>query len=339
MPSRLLCTVLAAIFAGALCFPLPTYARNADAQEDLGEDQIESEIDFYGLSWDQVERYDRFPRKRGYDDFYDALRERANQSYDGVKEDDPREIVCWGDSMTEGWGASLATINTAGRKTRISFKAYPQILQELTGIKTFNFGVSGATSEEIALMQGALSINELRDPLEVFSPRVAHEGEQHPGDILILEIGSNGGWGNRYKRLIKQYRAMIEHADCTEFLIVGDTDDPGTSIADLRQRPFELGTGPGETTWEAALREEFGEHFINMRVYLIEHGLEVCGLKRTNKDRALADRGCISTKLRADWTHFNSYGYYAQAYGIYERGIELGYWGPDVVTLAALDVF
>ena len=31
----------------------------------------------------------------------------------------------------------------------------------------------------------------------------------HSGDILILEIGSNGGWENDYKTLILQYDAMI----------------------------------------------------------------------------------------------------------------------------------
>ena len=326
--------LLGATLCLALGAPVPAVARFAD--DKASEETAQEKVDISGLPWNQVERYDRFPRERGYNDLYDALREHANQSYEGVSETDSREIVCWGDSMTEGVGAGLATIKKGGQKNNISFKAYPQILQELTGLKTFNFGIAGATSEEIALMQGALSIEELRSPLEVFLPRIAHEGEQHPGDILILEIGSNGGWANRYKRLIKQYRAMIEHSGCKDYLIIGDTDDPGTSIADLRQQPFAPGTGPGETAWEAALRKEFGDHFINMRVYLIEHGLDVCGLKRNRADRAMADKGCISTKLRYDWTHFNSYGYYAQAYGIYERGLELGYWGPDALPLEEL---
>ena len=57
----------------------------------------------------------------------------------------------------------------------------------------------------------------------------------HSGDILILEIGSNGGWENDYKTLILQYDAMIQEFGCKYYIVVGDTDDPGTSIGDLSQ--------------------------------------------------------------------------------------------------------
>lgn len=92
----------------------------------------------------------------------------------------------------------------------------------------------------------------------------------HPGDILVLEIGSNGGWNNDYDVLIAQCRTMLEHAGSERFIILGDTDDPGTSIGDLSQQPFDQGEGPGETNWEAVLREEFGKYFVNMLVFLIE---------------------------------------------------------------------
>lgn len=147
-------------------------------------------------------------------------------------------------------------------------------------------------------------------------------------DILILEIGSNGGWDN-YRQLISQYDAMIQNAGCDYYIIVGDTDDPGTSIADTTQGfRNEDGTyiGVGDTAWEATLREAYGEHFINMRTYLIENGLSDVGLRATKGDYRGFRRGRISKQLRSDWTHFNSYGYYAKGLAIYAKGVELGYW-------------
>ena len=84
--------------------------------------------------------------------------------------------------------------------------------------------------------------------------------------------------------------------------------------------------GMGETPWEEALREAYGDHFINLRQYMIENGLEDCGLTATDEDFEGYTKGEISKQLRSDWTHFNAYGYYSKAKGIYLKGVELGYW-------------
>ncbi len=239
---------------------------------------------------------------------------------------DDREVVCWGDSMTQGIGAGFALIVNDGSIYKASGKAYPEILQDLTGLTTYNLGVAGATSKTIAAMQGGLDINLNTLNLSSEAWEKVYLGAKHPGDVLILEIGSNGGWNNDYKELIAQYRAMIRHSGCKDYLIIGDTDDPGTSIGDRNQEPFKKGEGPGVTAWEKALEKEFGRRFINMRVYLIENGLSVCGLARAKEDNVDASYGRIPHRLRSDWTHLSSYGYYAEAYGIYERGVDLGYW-------------
>lgn len=231
-----------------------------------------------------------------------------------------------GHSLTGGAGASGADVLVGGERFDISFLSYPEVLERLTGMTAYNYGVSGAASDEIAFMQGGLQDLDGFDSFESVDLGTMVRGRLHPGDILVLEIGSNGGWGGDYDELIAQYRSMIEHAGVEDYLIIGDTDDPGTSFADVSQRPFPKGTGTGETSWEAALREEFGDHFINMRAFLVERGLETSGLKATEEDEEDASRGCISEQLRADWTHLNSYGYYAQAVAVYERGQELGYW-------------
>lgn len=318
-------------------------------------------------------------------------------AYDGQK----RSISCWGDSMMFGVGASEAYVFGENEMLDISGWTSPYTLQYLTGIKVYNLGVSGETSDEIALRQGGIKMyvdntfevgyddsvevsiidengnyvymadfsaygnvepqesdlvyinDELfkitgteQDGLKIcrYSEEnvdydaftTVYEGTQvmtkaayeRKDDILILEIGSNGGWDN-YRQLISQYDAMIENAGCDYYIIVGDTDDPGTSIADTSQSfRNEDGTyiGVGDTAWEATLREAYGEHFINMRTYLIENGLADAGLKATKGDYRGFRRGRISKQLRSDWTHFNSYGYYSKGIAIYAKGVELGYW-------------
>ena len=141
-------------------------------------------------------------------------------------------------------------------------------------------------------------------------------------DILVLEIGSNAGWYNDYDELIAQYDSILEGTGCKYYIIVGDTDDPELSV-DMNK----IYIGMGETPWEQALSKAYGDHFINMRLYMIQNGLSDCGLEATDEDLDGFTRGEISQQLRADWTHFNAYGYYAKAKGIYEKGVELGYWG------------
>lgn len=306
--------------------------------------------------------------------------------YPGTSDDDTREIVCWGDSMTQGVGAdddADALVSLAdGELYDTSYQSYPQVLSQLTGLDTYNFGVAGATSEEIAVMQGALpwvtldidnadasvdpdgededddaesdadaeaesdegaeadaesdaeaESDAVEQPVSHIDPEVVDEGTQHTGDILVLEIGSNGGWGGDYQVLIDQYRAMIDRSGCEDYLILGDTDDPGTSVGDTSQEPFTEDYAPRETSWETALREAFGDHFINMRVFLIKHGLEISGLTPTPEDVADARLGCISKQLRSDWTHLNARGYFAKAVAVYQRGIKLGYWSPGAGSI------
>lgn len=59
---------------------------------------------------------------------------------------------------------------------------------------------------------------------------------------------------------------------------------------------------------------------------MLDYGLSDCGLRASALDKMYGAFGCISGKLRSDWTHFNAYGYYAKGLGIYKKGVELGYW-------------
>ena len=303
--------------------------------------------------------------------------------YDGVK----RSISCWGDSMLYGCATTPGFITLDGITTNISYATTPDMLSQFTGLTTYNLGVNGETSKEIATRAGGLTMVVDRDIVidgtgiaefklqslydgdnvymedysgynfqsdqtnicvingEKYYVTNSYDGEsqilygtdvnikegtpvytlaavERKDDILVLEIGSNAGWYNDYDELIAQYDSILENTGCKYYIIVGDTDDPELSV-DMNK----IYIGMGETPWEQALSKAYGDHFINMRLYMIQNGLSDCGLEATDEDLDGFTRGEISQQLRADWTHFNAYGYYAKAKGIYEKGVELGYWG------------
>lgn len=327
-------------------------------------------------------------------------------------------ISCWGDSMMEGVGSEDAYILTDQGDVDISYYTTPYTLEKLTGINTYNFGVSGETSDEIARRAGGLKMYTDRDlyltkdmvedvcfvddqgnPVYMYdfsgygiedndypdtvyingilcqiekkweiddddwsdnrdtgfdiddyivgikiydnefvnnqpdymyvesgTTAVPKAANDHKDDILILEMGSNGGWDD-YEDLISQYQSIIDYTGCSNYIIVGDTDDPGKSLADDEDYDYNADDQNIEyTEWESALQEAFGEHFINTREYLIKNGLRDCGLRENTLDKIYRAFGCISVKLRSDWTHFNAYGYYSKGIAIYQKGRELGYW-------------
>ena len=202
------------------------------------------------------------------------------------------EINCWGDSITEGYGCDDTT--------------YPEVLEELTGITTRNLGVGGEDSRQIMMRSRAY-------------------GSQAE-DILVIQMGDNGGWRDLYD-LIGQYRNMIREAGTDRYIIVSSTDDPDDfdQIWGYTMAPVGL----NDTWYEAKYREAFGNHLFIGRKYLIENGLSINELEETREDRDRARRGSISLQLRnpeIDNTHLNDYGYRALAWGVFEKGVELGYW-------------
>ena len=131
--------------------------------------------------------------------------------------------------------------------------------------------------------------------------------------------------GDALNKLIAQYQAMIEKSGTQCYIIIGDTDNP-TEAYDSEQYESDIEVGTKDNVWETALREAFGEHFINMRAFMIEHGLETVGLEPTEQDLDDLANGRVPEQLKDDYTHFNSYGYYAMGAAVYQKGVELGYW-------------
>lgn len=224
-----------------------------------------------------------------------------------------RTISCWGDSMTEGVGATAGTIKTDNGYVDLDEANYPNDLAALTGYNVNNFGIAGAESD--AITGGAYQY---------------YTDYENTNDILILEMGSNGGWDNDYDKLINQYTSIVEMAGTDQYIIVGDTDDPVLLIDDNQSAyvddDSEEYVGHNQTKWESALSEAFGVHFFNTRLYLLDNGLSDSELTPTQQDMDMIAKGNIPSELRSDLTHFNNYGYYSKALGIYKKGKELGYW-------------
>lgn len=142
------------------------------------------------------------------------------------------------------------------------------------------------------------------------------------GDILVLEMGNNGGWSGSLNKLIEQYDSMINYSGCDYYIIVGDTD--GFS----RDNPF-LDDWGYRADWNRALKDAFGDHFLDMRQYLADNGMTDCGLTPTEDDLSYMEYGGVPNSLKSDWSHLNEYGYWSRGKALYLKGVELGYWGTS----------
>ena len=216
---------------------------------------------------------------------------QSEQHADPEEEEGP-SINVWGDSMAQGvYGDGVS---------------YPDVLGKLTGIVTHNYGITSQDSVEI--MNRCLEYGDQSD------------------DVMIIQMGDNGGWKD-IEELIDQHRRMIGSGGSDRYIIVTSTDDPDDLVQIWGRKTAQDGL---EDTWyEAAFKEAFGDHVFTARKYLIEHGLEINGLEETQEDVRRAKKGNISLQLRnpeIDNTHLSAAGYNAMAYGLYEKGIELGYW-------------
>ena len=71
--------------------------------------------------------------------------------------------------------------------------------------------------------------------------------------------------GTAMMNWLHSIRQMIEKSGTQCYIIIGDTDNP-TEAYDSEQYESDIEVGTKDNVWETALREAFGEHFINMRL-------------------------------------------------------------------------
>ena len=131
------------------------------------------------------------------------------------------------------------------------------------------------------------------------------------GDILVIFAGTNDlPDSNTVRNIISLERRMLDAAKCDKYIIVGLTYAGGI---------------PEINEVNEALDKEFGEHFVDIRKYMLNYGLEDAGLTATTKDMADIQKGEIPSSLRNDYVHGNRYYHRLLGEQIYRRMAYLGY--------------
>lgn len=274
-----------------------------------------------------------------------------------------RRVICWGDSLTEGTGGdgtsypsvledlSGCEVKNYGvyndRASLIAARqgANPQRAKDLSYISAepqkqkvnivgengawemwLNFGDAGVNPCYIDGVEGTLSI----DPdtgTRYFTRTSAGEAvsvtkgkfetiamrDMRDDDILVIWSGSSDGLfadGN-INDIIKYQRSMLEYAHCEDYIIINFT--------------AKCNIGDDIDEWNRRLEAEYGEHCLDIRSYLMEHGLEDAGIEATPEDIKAMEEGHAPQSLRSDEGHFNAAGYKVIGKQVYKKLLEMGY--------------
>jgi lysophospholipase L1-like esterase len=113
----------------------------------------------------------------------------------------------------------------------------------------------------------------------------------------IFFMGQNGGFKD-VAELIKQYKEMIKYSKSDIYIIIG-YHKPNTPIPNIK-RMIQM---------EDSLSNEFGNHYINLRSYLVKNGLKDANLNPTQIDTDSIIKNQVPPQLMTDGTHFTTIGY------------------------------
>ena len=131
------------------------------------------------------------------------------------------------------------------------------------------------------------------------------------GDILVIFAGTNDlPDSNTVRNIISIERKMLEAAKCDKYIIVGLTYAGGIPEID----------GVNE-----AMAREFGDHFVDIRKYMLNYGLADAGITPSDQDIADIKKGEIPSSLRSDYVHGNKHYHRLLGEQIYRRMVYLGY--------------
>ena len=153
---------------------------------------------------------------------------------------------------------------------------------------------------------------------------VTKEMREHKDDIQIIFVGTNGGWmitaddaETRIKKLTSQIDMMIDYNTSKKYIVVG-----------LHYfYSWVLYNGLTKEMLENAMKLKYGNHYINLRKYMIEYGLADAGITPTEVDTEAISNGEVPPSLLySDGIHGNAYFYKILANLVNKKGIELGYW-------------
>ena len=131
--------------------------------------------------------------------------------------------------------------------------------------------------------------------------------------IPVIFMGTNGGYGDDPKELIRQQQAIIDYSTSPagKYIIVG----LHTGNKDIRNN------------LENAMENAWGDHYINLREYLSTNALNEMGIEATSEDIEMMKNGeTPASLLEADGLHFTSTGYQIIAQLVYDRMMQLHFF-------------
>ena len=150
--------------------------------------------------------------------------------------------------------------------------------------------------------------------------------EKYRDYIAIVFIGNYGEYSN-VDDLISQQRAIIDHQLNTDrYLVIGTYNVEGY---------WDGGYTEIFEQYEAAMMKAFGEHFVNIRKYLVSDGMEDAELKATDTDTYELKNGRIPDSLRSSSgsLELSATAYKLVGQVIYDKMDQLGYFDEVVEEL------
>ena len=155
--------------------------------------------------------------------------------------------------------------------------------------------------------------------------------------VMLVNIGINAGWNTDSNVLLNQVQMMVDHfteSGGTKYIITGPYAGQFLNTDSQRAVVFD---------YETKAATAFGEHWLNLREYLIANGLTENGLTASALDTERMAVGQIPASLLGggstteilifdgktvtDQTHPNAHGQNSIFNAFYAKGQALGYWG------------
>ena len=135
--------------------------------------------------------------------------------------------------------------------------------------------------------------------------------------VHIFQVGANGGFSG-----IDEYLDMLK----SMVNAISGIDKKYIVICPWHSYFHENFDGMEYNDISKRLYDAFGEHFLDIRSYLVNYGLADNNLTATETDTANIADNIVPTSIRYDGVHMNQYGYSSQAKKVYQFGKDLGYW-------------
>ena len=150
-------------------------------------------------------------------------------------------------------------------------------------------------------------------------------------DIMIIYLGTNSGWDDTPSKLLAQVQSMVDYYQGTKYIIT-----TGATGYRLRNESTRAITTQVETLFSTT----FGEHYFNLRQYLINNSLTENNLTATDVDKSRIALGQVPSSILmgaadlnagkaggdgVDDTHYNTYGLESVKNAFKSKLISLGY--------------